>query len=131
MPPRKEPPGELSRRERQIMDIVYRLETASVADVMKHLADAPGYSAVRTTMGLLVKKGHLKPRSQGKRYVYSPVRSKATAQRSALKNLLKTFFGDSTVDAVAALLGTAGDSLTPEELDRIEQQIAKARREQT
>lgn len=120
--------GDLSRRERQIMDIVYRLERASVADVIEQLSDAPSYSAVRTTMGLLVKKGHLKLQSVGKRYVYFPVRSKAMAQRSALKNLLKTFFGNSTADAVAALLGSTGDRLTPEELDRIEQEIAKARR---
>ena len=119
----------LSRRERQIMDILYRRGTASASEVKDSLPDAPGYSAVRATLRILEEKGHVKHQADGLKYVYVPVVAADKARRSAVKHLLNTFFGDSTEQAFAALLDVSAKRLTPKELDRLSEMIAKARLE--
>lgn len=119
---------ELSRRERQIMDIVYREGRVAVADVQRLLPEAPGYSAVRAMLRVLEEKGHLRHRQQGPRYVYEATLPRDRARRSALRRMLRTFFDDSPGDAVAALLDLSGDDLTEEELARLSALIADARR---
>ena len=120
----------LSRRERQIMDIIYRRGEGSVADVLDDLADSPSYSTVRALLGILEGKGHLKHRKDGPRYVYRPTRPRGQAARSALKRLLDTFFDGSTEKAVAALLDSADAELSPEERDRLAGLIKRARKEE-
>lgn len=117
----------LARRERQIMEVVYRLGQASVADVLAQLPDPPSYSAVRAMMRLLEEKGHLKHKQQGARYVYLPTQSRETARRSALKHLVRTFFDGSAENAVAALLDISDKRLSGSELDRIASLIDAAR----
>ncbi len=119
---------DLSRRERQIMDIVYRLGRATVSDVLERLPDPPSYSAVRALMRILEEKGHLHHEQEGPRYVYMPTVPREKAKESALKNVLRTFFGGSTEAAVAALLDLKGDEVAPEELDRISRMIENARK---
>lgn len=119
----------LSRRERQIMDIVYEMKEATAFQVMDRLPEPPSYSAVRALLRVLENKGHLSHRQDGSRYVYSPVLTKEKARRRALRHLLKTFFDNSTEDAVAALLDLSEDKLTEEEYQRLELRIRKARRE--
>jgi BlaI family transcriptional regulator, penicillinase repressor len=122
-------PLELGKRERQILETVQRLGEASVAEVRLHLADPPSYSAVRTILGLLAKKGWLKHRHEGKRYLYRPAAAKQQSQRTALRRLLGTFFDGSPGDAVAALLDISAGSLSEDELGRLTELIDKARRE--
>jgi predicted transcriptional regulator len=119
----------LGRRERQIMDAIHQLGEASVNDVLDRLPDPPSYSAVRTVMRLLEKKRYLKHRRDGMKYVYRPTEAPAEARRSALKHLLKTFFGGSAGDAVAAVLDLSGDRISREELDRLARLIEDARKE--
>jgi BlaI family transcriptional regulator, penicillinase repressor len=119
----------LSRRERQIMDILYQRGKASAAEVREGMADAPGYSAVRAMLRVLEEKGHVKHQAEGLKYVYVPVVNRDKAKRSALKNLLDTFFGDSPEQVVAALLDVSSKRLTREELDRMAEMIEKAKRE--
>ena len=119
---------ELTRRERQIMDAVYRLGRATVAEVRDAIPDAPSYSAVRTLMGVLREKGHLTHRQEGPRYVYSPVRSREEARASALDRLLSTFFDGSPGQAMAALLDRPDAELSEDELDELADLIRKARR---
>jgi predicted transcriptional regulator len=119
----------LGARERQIMDVIYQLGEASVADVRDRLASPPSYSAVRTMIRHLEGKGLLKHRQDGARYVYRPVRSRDSASRSALRHLLATFFGGSAPDAVAAILDVSSENLDQEDLKRIEQMIQQARKE--
>ena len=119
----------LSRRERQIMDILYRLGSATAAEVQHNLADAPSYSAVRALLRILEDKGHLKHAYDGPRYIYAPVVSRPVAQKSALKQLVKTFFGGSTSNAVAALLDMSGDDLSDEELERLSALVEQAKHE--
>jgi len=119
----------LSRRERQIMDIIYRMGSASAAEVEKHLPDAPSYSAVRALLRILEDKGHLKHAYDGPRYVYAPVVSRPVAQKSALRQLVKTFFDGSTSNAVAALLDMSGDDLSENELNRLSKLVEQAKRE--
>ncbi len=119
----------LSRRERQIMDVIYKLGEGTVSDVLKRLPDPPSYSAVRAMMGLLEERGHLKHRQDGPRYVYCPTQSRDRARRSALKHVLQTFFDGSTESAVAALLNMSSKDMSEEELDRLRQLIDEARRE--
>ena len=121
---------DLSRRERQIMDIVYRLGQATVTDVLERLPDPPSYSAVRALMRILEEKGHLHHEQDGPRYVYMPTVPREKAKESALKNVLRTFFGGSTEAAVAALLDLKGDGVAPEELDRISRMIENARKKE-
>ena len=117
---------DLGRRERQIMDAIYRLGEASVAEVRSKLPDAPSYSAVRTMVRLLESKGLLRHRQDGKRYVYSATQSRDKASQSALRHLLKTFFDNSASAAVAAILDDR-DELSDDEIRRIESMI-KAKR---
>jgi len=118
-----------TRRERQIMDIIYARGEATAADVEKALLDdAPSYSAVRALLRVLEDKGFLKHREDGPRYVYLPTQPRAEASRSALKRLLKTFFDGSLANAVSALVGDRGAKLSPEELKRLEAIIKEARK---
>jgi predicted transcriptional regulator len=119
----------LSRRERQIIDILYRRGRATAADVMADLPGDPSYSTVRTQLRVLEEKGHVRHEDDGQRYVYSPALARGTVRRSALKHLVETFFDGSAEQAVAALLGRDGARLSDEELERIEQLIRKARKE--
>jgi BlaI family transcriptional regulator, penicillinase repressor len=120
---------DLGRRERQIMDAIHQIGEASVNDVLDRLPDPPSYSAVRTMMRLLEGKGYLKHRREGMKYVYRPTQAPDKARRSALQHLLKTFFGGSASDAVAAVLDLSGDLISPEELDRMARLIEDARKE--
>jgi BlaI family transcriptional regulator, penicillinase repressor len=119
----------LGARERQIMDVIYQLGEASVSEVREQLADPPSYSSVRTMIRLLERKGLLKHRQEGARYVYWPVRSRESASRSALRHLLATFFGGSAPDAVAAILDVSAEKLDQQDLKRIKQMIEQARKE--
>jgi len=119
----------LSRRERQIMDIIYSRGTASATEVMESLPDPPSYSAVRALLRVLEEKGHLRHKQDGQRYVYSPTVERERAKRSALRRVLQTFFDDSAEDAVAALLDISQESLSDGELKRMENLIKQARRE--
>lgn len=123
------PPDALSRRERQIMDIVYAQGEASAAEVRAALPDPPSYSAVRALLAILVDKGRLKHRSEQGRYIYSPTRRRAQAGRSALRRVLNTFFEGSIEKAVAALLQGADAGLTQEDLKRLGQLIQQAQKE--
>jgi predicted transcriptional regulator len=122
-------PPALSRRERQIMDILYRLGRATAAGVMAELPGEPGYSTVRTQLRVLEEKGHVRHEEQGLRYVYTPAVPRHAARKSALRHLVQTFFDGSAEKTVAALLGPDGARLTDEELERIADLVAKARKE--
>ena len=119
----------LSRRERQIMDIVYESKEATAQQVMERLPDAPGYSAVRALLRVLENKGHLEHRQDGPRYVYMPRLAKDKARRSELRHLLKTFFDNSTEAAMAALLDISEDSLSEEDYRRLAELVRKAQDE--
>jgi predicted transcriptional regulator len=123
-------PAGLSRRERQIMDILYQRGKASASDVREAMEDAPGYSAVRAMLRVLEEKGHVKHQAEGLKYVYVPVVAREKAKRSAVKHLLDTFFGGSPEQIVAALLDVSATRLTREELDRMSELIEKAKREE-
>ena len=110
----------LSRRERQIMDIIYKRAQATAVDVMENLPNAPSYSAVRAMLRLLEEKGYLKHQQDGLRYVYMPTVSREKARQSALKQMLQTFFDDSTEDAVATLLDISRSKLSDADLDRLQ-----------
>ncbi|MDP6416265.1 MAG: BlaI/MecI/CopY family transcriptional regulator [Gammaproteobacteria bacterium] len=120
--------NQLSRRERQIMDAIYRLGEASVKEVQENIPDAPSYSSVRALLGKLVEKGHLSHRESGPKYVYFPLVERNTASRSALVNLLNTFFSDSPVLAVNTLLDIAADEISSEELAELEKLIEQKKR---
>ncbi len=119
----------LSRRERQIMDIIYEMKEATAIQVMERLPSPPSYSAVRALLRVLENKGHLSHRQDGARYIFVPVLGKRKASRNALRHLLKTFFDNSTEDAVAALLDISEDNLSEEDYRRLAQLIEKARKE--
>jgi predicted transcriptional regulator len=119
----------LSRRERQIIDILYRRGRATAADVMEDLPGDPSYSTVRTQLRVLEEKGHVRHEDDGQRYVYSPALARGPVRRSALKHLVETFFDGSVEQTVAALLGGEGSRLSDEQLERIEELIRKARKE--
>ena len=123
----KQPP--LSRRERQIMEIVYGLGSATAGDVLEAMADPPSYSAVRAMMRILEEKGHLTHAHDGPRYVYTPVVPRAAASQSALRQLVKTFFDGSTTQAAAALLDMSDSRLTSDEAEQLTRLIEKAKRE--
>lgn len=122
-------PGGLSRRERQIMDILYQRGKASASEVREAMADAPSYSAVRAMLRVLEDKGHVKHQAEGLKYVYVPTVARDKAKRSAVKHLLDTFFKESPEQVVAALLDVSSTRLTREELDRMSEMIEKAKRE--
>jgi predicted transcriptional regulator len=117
----------LSRRERQIMDVLYRRGQATAAEVHRDLPDRPSYSAVRAMLRTLEEKGHLRHEAQGPRYVYRPKLSLERAKRSALRHLLATFFDGSAEQAVAALVEGSAAKLSPEELDRLSRLIEEAK----
>jgi predicted transcriptional regulator len=119
----------LSRRERQIIDILYRRGRATAADVLEDLPGTPSYSTVRAQLRVLEEKGHVRHEDDGQRYVYSPAVPRGTVRRSALKHLVETFYEGSVEQAMAALLGGEGSRLTDEQLDRIEDLIKKARKD--
>ncbi len=116
----------LSRRERQIMDIVYQRGSVSVADVHKDLPDPPSYSAVRALLRILEEKGYLTHRKSGRRYIYRPTQPRHLAGRSALKQIFQTFFDKSIEKTVMALVSDA--DLSDEELDRLSQLIEQAKK---
>ena len=119
----------LSRRERQIMDVLHAKSQASAAEVLSALSDPPGYSAVRALLRILEAKGHVRHRREGARYVYTPRRSPELARRSALKRVVSTFFQGSVAQAMAALLETADTELSDSELNRLQQLIKEAKKE--
>jgi len=119
----------LSRRERQIMDVIYSQSSASAADVMAGLPDAPSYSAVRAMLRILEEKGHLEHEKQGARYVYRPTLPPDKASRSALRQILQTFFDGSVERAVAALLDASESTLSDAELGRLAKLIETAQQE--
>ena len=121
--------GGLSRRERQIMDVIYRLGEASVADVRSEMRDAPSYSTVRAQMSVLTKKGELTHTMVGPRYVYKPTTSKTEARTSALKRVLSTFFDGSPTKAMTALMDISAADMSDEELNRLEDLLRDARKE--
>jgi predicted transcriptional regulator len=121
--------GGLSRRERQIMEILYQRGKASAAEVREGMEDAPSYSAVRAMLRVLEEKGHVRHQEEGLKYVYVPVVAREKAKRSAVKHLLDTFFAGSPEQIVAALLDVSSSRLTREELDRMAELIEKAKRE--
>ena len=117
----------LTRRERQIMDILYRRGRATAAEVMEDLSGDPNYSTVRTQLRVLEEKGHVRHEEQGLRYVYSPAVPRSAARKSAMRHLVDTFFDGSAEHAVAALLGGEGAKLSDEQLDRISDLLKKSR----
>lgn len=122
-----DPREPLGARERQIMDVVYRLGEASVADVLAGLADPPSYSAVRTMVRSLEAKGLLTHRNEGVKYVYSPAHSRDAARVGALEHLVRTFFAGSAAAAVEAILDPSVAKMSEEELERLEALIREAR----
>ena len=119
-----------SRRERQIMEILWRRGRATVREVMEAMPSPPGYSGVRAMLRLLEQKGHLKHTKEGRRYVYLPVVSPTHARRRALDRLLQTFFDNSAEQAVASLLELRSDELTEDDYERLSELIERARKEQ-
>ncbi len=117
--------SQLGRRERQIVEILYRLGSASVAEVLANLPDPPSYSAVRGMLGLLGEKGHVSHRRDGMKYVYSPVIAPTKARQSALRHLVSTFFEGSPAAAAAALLEMSDDRLTPDDRKQLSALIAR------
>ena len=122
-------PAALTKRERVIMDVLYRLGRATAAEVLAELAGSPHYSTVRTQLRVLEEKGHVRHESDGLRYVYLPTVARHTARRAALRHLVDTFFDGSAAGAVTALLGRDGGRLTDEDLDRIDALVQSARKE--
>ena len=120
---------DLSRRERQIMDFLFRTGRATAADVMEGLSDAPSYSAVRALLRILEQKGHIRHEEEGRAYVYMPLVRRDAARQTALTHLLKTFFDNSAEQAVAALLAIKGEKMSGAELERMSKMIEKAKTE--
>lgn len=119
----------LSRRERQIMDILYQRNRATAAEIHAALPDAPTYSAVRAKLRVLEEKGHIRHEEESLRYVYIPTTPRDAARRSALRHMISTFFEGSVEQAVAALLNLSDANLTPAHLDRIQSIIDQAKKE--
>jgi predicted transcriptional regulator len=122
-------PGGFSRREREILDILYQRGKASATEVRDAMEDAPSNSAVRTLLRVLEEKGHVRRRAEGLKYVYVPAVAKEKAKRTAVKHLLETYFDGSSEQIVAALLDVSSTALTRQELDRMTEMIEKAKRE--
>jgi len=121
----------LSRRERQIMDVLFQHGKATAADVRDGMPDAPSYSAVRAQLRILEDKGHVSHEQDGPRYVYRPTLAKDRAKRSALNHLVDTFFNGSAEQAMAALLDDSSTALSDDELDRLQNLIRQARSRET
>ena len=118
-----------SRREREIMDALYKLGKASAADIREQIADPPSYTAIRTLLTILEKKGHVRHASDGTRYIYEPAVARAQMSKRAMDSLLTTFFDNSVERAVTALLTRKDADVSDAELDRLSKLIDKARRE--
>ena len=119
----------LTRRERHIMDILFRLGRATADEVMRELSGDPSYSTVRTQLRVLEEKGLVRHEELGRKYIYMPIVARAAARKSALRHLVDTFFDGSVEKVVAALLGSDGGRLSPDELRRIADLVSKAKKE--
>src|SRR6266498_5372873 len=119
---------QLSRRERQIMDVLHAREQATAAEVLAALPDPPGYSAVRALLRILEEKGHIRHRRDGARYVYAPCVSRKNASRSALKRVVSTFFQGSVTQTMAALLETSDTEIPEADLNKLQQLIKAAKK---
>lgn len=119
----------LSRRESQIMDVLFRLGEASVSDVVARMPDDPSYNTVRVTLGILENKGYVRHREDGPRYLYSPAQSLEQVKRSATRHLLQTFYQGSPSRAILSLLGMSAKHLTQEDLDEIAGWIEEAKKQ--
>lgn len=128
---KKQSINQLSRRERQIMEVIYRLGEASVSDVQEALPDPPAYSSVRTLLGVLETKKFLKHRKKGRAYVYLPVVSREKARHSALRNVVQNFFDGSVESVVATLMSSSESRLTEDELKRLAKLIEEKRKEES
>jgi predicted transcriptional regulator len=126
---RANPHAVLTRRERQIMDILYRRGRATASDVMEDLSGNPSYSTVRTQLRVLESKGHVHHEEEGLRYIYAAAVPRHAARKSALRHLVETFFEGSTEKVVGALLGGEGARLSDKELERIAELVAKAKKD--
>ena len=122
-------PNQYSRREREIMDALYRLEKASAAEIREQMPDPPTYTAIRTHLSILEKKGHVRHESDGTRYIYEPLIAREQMGRRAIDSLLQTFFDNSVERAVTALLTRQDASIPHADLDRLARLIDKARKE--
>ena len=123
----KRGPALLTKRERQIVDALYRLGRATAAEIMEAVPGAPTYSTIRTQLRVLEAKGHVRHEEEGLRYVYMPTVPRSTARKSALKHVVETFFDGSSAKAVAALLGGEASRLSDEDLDRIAEILKSTR----
>jgi BlaI family transcriptional regulator, penicillinase repressor len=123
------PQQQLSRRERQIMDILYRLGEAGASEVVEHLPDRPAYNSVRVTLGILERKGMARHRQQGTRYIYAPTVPAAQASESAMRHLVRTFFRGSPSKAILTLLDSPSTRLSPADLEELAARVEAARRE--
>ena len=121
--------GNLSRRERQIMDLLFQRGRATAAEVQEGLPEAPSYSAVRALLRILEDKGHVRHEQDGPRYIFTPKLHRDKARRSAIRHMMETFFEGSPEQAVAALLGTEAPRMAPVELERLAALIEQARKE--
>ena len=119
---------DVSRRERQILDILYQRGQATAAEVQSALPEPPSYSAVRALLRILEEKGHIRHEQDGPRYVYLPTMPRDNAQRSAMRHMLQTFFDGSAEQAISALLDDSSAKLSPAELDRLARMIDTARK---
>lgn len=119
----------LTKRERQIMDVLYRLGRATAGEILAGMPGAPSYSTIRTQLRVLETKGHVRHEEHGLRYIYMPTVPRHSARKSALKHLVDTFFEGSGAKVVAALLGGESARLSDEELERIEEMVRSARKE--
>lgn len=126
---RKDGHRNLSRRERQIMDILYQKGRATASEIHGEMADAPTYSAVRAKLRVLEEKGHIRHEEEALRYVYLPVVGRDSARRSALRHMVSTFFGGSVEETVAALLDLSAANLGRQDLDRISRMVEQARKD--
>ncbi len=122
-------PAKLTRRERQIMDVLYQRGHATVSEVLDGIPDPPSYSAVRATLGVLESKGHVRHKQEGPRYVYLPAVPTEKARRAALEHVLNTFFEGSAEQAVVALLQMSETELAGDVVDRLTERIEQAKRE--
>jgi predicted transcriptional regulator len=118
----------LSRREREIMNVVYKLGEASVSEVVDRIPDEPGYDTIRVTLGILTRKGFLKRRKQDRRYIYKPIVPREKASRTAVSNLLETFFAGSPSKAVLAMLDESSAKISKKELDEIAAWVERERK---
>ncbi len=119
---------DLSRREREILNIVYELGEANVSDVCGRMEDDPGYDSVRITLGILAKKGYLAHRRERRKYIYTPTVHRTRASRSAAKSMMRTFFNDSPKKAIMAMIDMSSSEMTGEELDEIASYIEEERK---